>query len=147
MIKISKKIEYSLIALQHIHQKNDGELTTARELVQKFDIPFDTTSKVLQQLNSSKILSSIQGSKGGYFLDKELASISYMELCRVIEKKSFYLDCGPCTISDNCNITATVINLNSAAIDFFESLSLEQLLDYPQLINKTSNINQIGAHE
>lgn len=137
MIKISKKIEYSLIALKYIHQKDAGELTSAREVVDKFKLPFDTTAKVLQQLNMHKILNSIQGPKGGYFLEKSLEEISYMDLCRIIEKKSFFINCSPCDLADLCNISQPLKNLNNSITAFFESLTLAQLLDNPSLISKT----------
>lgn len=137
MIKISKKIEYSLIALKYIQQKNAGELTSAREVVDRFNLPFDTTAKVLQQLNIHKILNSIQGPKGGYFLEKDLDKTSYMDLCRIIEKKSFFIDCSPCDLADLCNISQPLKNLNNSIIAFFESLTLAQLLDNQSLISKT----------
>ena len=65
-----------------------------------------------------------------------------MDLCRIIEKKNVFIDCSPCDLSSSCNITGPLKNLNSAIIDFFESLTLQQLLEETSLVSKTINFNK-----
>ena len=67
MLKINKKVEYALIALKLMLEKEQGELTTAREVSDKFHTPFDTTAKVMQMMNSARMLESVKGVKGGYY--------------------------------------------------------------------------------
>lgn len=66
MFKINRKLEYALIALNHIGSVEKGELTTAKEICDTYNIPFDPTSRVLQIMTQKKILQAAHGVNGGY---------------------------------------------------------------------------------
>ncbi len=136
MIKINRKIEYALMALKLMKEKNSSDLTTAREVCDRFETPFDTTSKVMQLMNNCGILLSHKGVKGGYTLAKDLSHISYMELVELIEGKSFMMDCheGPCDLFHKCNITQPIKRLNDYLITIFNSISLNELLAEDNLL-------------
>jgi len=130
MITINRKVEYALMVLKLMKDKELTELTTAREASDRFEIPFDTTAKVMQQMNGASILHSHKGVKGGYTLARDLKFISYMELAELIEGKSFMLDCheGPCDLIHSCNISQPIKRLNDYLINIFTSLTLDELL-------------------
>lgn len=130
MIKINRKVEYALMVLKLMKDKGQNELTTAREACDRYDLPFDTTAKVMQQMNGAEILHSLKGVKGGYTLARELSSISYIELAELIEGKSFMMDCheGPCDLIHSCNISQPIKRLNDYLINIFSSLTLHELL-------------------
>jgi Rrf2 family protein len=136
MIKINRKVEYALMVLKHMKEKGQSELTTAREVCDRFDLPFDTTAKVMQQMNSAAILHSIKGVKGGYTMARDLSTISYMELAELIEGKSFMMDCheGPCDLYHKCNISQPIKRLNDYIINIFNSLTLNELLAEDNLL-------------
>ena len=139
MLKINKKVEYALMALKFMADKqsqsleSEHALTSAREICAEFNIPFDTTAKVMQQMNNQDILKSTKGIKGGYSLNKNLDEITYMELVRLIEgKKEIGRVCsgtkGTCELFSKCNITTPVEQLNRKLNAFLETLSLSELL-------------------
>ena len=132
MLKINKKIEYALIALKYMAQKREGELTSARELYDLFKTPFDTTAKVMQAMNQAKLLYSVKGIKGGYGLAKDLKSITYIELAKLIEGKDFGSFCqnskGLCDLYETCNIITPLDQLNHKLNDFLSHLTLHELL-------------------
>lgn len=136
MIKISRKVEYALMVLNLMKDKAPGELTSAREVCDRFQTPFDTTAKVMQQMNSQGILRSIKGVKGGYELDCDLSQVSYFELAELIEGKSFIMDCheGPCDLFHKCNIGQPIKRLNDYLINIFSALSLDELLASDNLL-------------
>ncbi len=136
MIKINRKIEYALMALKLMKEKNLSELTTAREVCDRFETPFDTTSKVMQLMNNCGVLLSHKGVKGGYTLARDLSEVSYMELVELIEGKSFMMDCheGPCDLYHKCNITQPIKRLNDYLINIFNSISLNELLAEDNLL-------------
>ena len=74
MLRINKKVEYAMMVLKFLADKPHDELVTARDICNKFSTPFDSTAKVMQKLNSAKILNSVKGIKGGYSLKKNLIS-------------------------------------------------------------------------
>lgn len=136
MIKINRKVEYALMVLKLMKEKTPGDLTTAREVCDKFETPFDTTAKVMQQMNNAGILHSQKGVKGGYTLARELSEVTYMDLVQLIEGKSFMMDChdGPCELYHSCNISQPIKRLNDYLINIFSSLTLNELLAEDNLL-------------
>lgn len=141
MIKINRKVEYALMVLKLMKEKELTELTTAREVCDRFNTPFDTVAKVMQQMNTAGILHSHKGVKGGYTLSKDLNLVSYMELVEMIEGKSFMMDChdrgddkGPCDLYHSCNITQPIKRLNDYLINIFRALTLNELLSEDNLL-------------
>lgn len=136
MIKINRKTEYALMVLKLMKDKDVSELTTAREVCDTFDTPFDTTAKVMQLMNSAGILHSQKGVKGGYTIAVDLSQVSYMQLVELIEGKSFMMDCheGPCELLHSCNITQPIRRLNDYLINIFNALSLNELLAEDNLL-------------
>lgn len=133
MIKINRKVEYALMTLKYMADKGAEELTSAREVCDHFQTPFDTTAKVMQAMNNAKMLHSIQGVKGGYTLARGLEDISYMELTRVVEGKDFGMSCrrggkAHCELAGTCNIITPVERLNHKLNKYLENLSLKELL-------------------
>jgi Rrf2 family protein len=136
MIKINRKVEYALMVLKMMQDKERADLTTAREVCDLYELPFDTTAKVMQQMNGAGILHSHKGVKGGYTLARDLSSISYIELAELIEGKSFMMDCheGPCDLFHSCNISQPIKRLNDYILNIFRSLSLQELLAEDNLL-------------
>ena len=130
MLKINRKVEYALMVLKLMSDKNPEELTSAREVCDRFHTPFDTTSKVMQQLNLAGILSSVKGTKGGYSLHHDLSQLSYLQLVELIEGKGFGVDCheGQCELMGSCNISGPIKRLNDYVVAIFSSLSVQELL-------------------
>lgn len=130
MIKINRKVEYALMVLMLMKEKEGQELTTAREVCDRFNTPFDTTAKVMQLMNNAGILHSHKGVKGGYTLARDLMQVSYRELVQLIEGKSFMMDChqGPCELIHSCNITQPIKRLNDYLLLIFSSLTIHELL-------------------
>ncbi len=136
MIKINRKVEYALMVLKMMKEKGPCELTTAREVCDRYQTPFDTTAKVMQQMNTAGILHSQKGVKGGYTLARDLGAVSYIDLVEIIEGKSFMMDCheGPCELIHKCNISQPIKRLNDYLINIFNSLSLNELLSEDNLL-------------
>ena len=129
MLKMSRKVEYALMILKYT-EEHAPQGVSARMICEKFGIPFDTTSKVMQQLARHHILISHQGVKGGYELKTSLQKISLLKLAEIIEGKTTHFDClnGSCNLSSQCNINHPIEKLNKKLIKYFNSLNLYELL-------------------
>lgn len=130
MVKINRKVEYALMVLKLMQERAGDELTTAREVCDQFKTPFDTTAKVMQQLNLAGVLTSHKGVKGGYQLSGDLRQLSYLALVEIIEGKASVVDCheGPCDLIDSCNITVPIKRFNSYLTGILSSLSVYELV-------------------
>lgn len=136
MIKINRKVEYALMVLKAMKDKELSDLTTAREVCDRFHTPFDTTAKVMQQMNAGGILQSQKGVKGGYTLAKDLSKVTYIDLAQMIEGKSFMMDCheGPCDLYHTCNISQPIKRLNDYVLSIFSTLTLNEILAEDNLL-------------
>lgn len=106
MFKLSKKIEYAILALQHLSMKQ-GSLLTAKELSSELDVPFEFLSKSLQKLMKSGIVESVQGTKGGYQLSKPAEDISIEEVFAALDEKQAIVECASHGDEENCHRIAS----------------------------------------
>ena len=133
MLKINRKLEYALMVLKFMAtEKMPGELTTAREICDRFSCPFNTVSKIMQTMNEAGILQSLQGVKGGYRQIRALLDISFHELFILIEKKEdtsiCHKDEGLCDLFSTCNIITPVNRLNIQLGRYLAGLNLRDVL-------------------
>lgn len=131
MLRFSKKAEYALIAMVHIAKKTDDELTTARELSDKFDISLELMGKLLQTLVRHNLIASIQGVKGGYYLNKPMSDISIRSIVTAVDGPVEITTCREndgttkCKREKICNIRESIIGIQSALENFFNNLTLK----------------------
>ena len=90
MLRLSKKADYALIAMKHLAQ-NARPSTSAREIAEQYDIPIELLAKVLQRLVRTGLLTSTQGTRGGYTLSRAAKSISIADVIQAID--------GPFTVT------------------------------------------------
>lgn len=132
MNKLNRKVEYSLMALKHMSRKVPGELTSAKEVSDSYHAPFDATARVMQLMASRGWLKSEQGAAGGYQITKDLSKVTLAELIEVIQGPTQIAKCmgkdEPCEMQTSCNIISPVANLNQRLNEFYESVTLKELL-------------------
>lgn len=132
MNKINRKVEYALMSLKYMTLKIPGDLTSAKEVSETFKTPFDATAKVMQVMAQSGLLRSEQGTNGGYQITGDLNQTSLLDLLEMIEGPTSLVKCfqkeSQCEIKGQCNIISPIHNLNQKYQDFFEKVSLKELL-------------------
>ena len=50
MLKITRKVEYALIALRHFQSQEKDKLTSSKEMAETYGIPKELLAKILQKL-------------------------------------------------------------------------------------------------
>ena len=90
MLKISKKADYALMALQHIAAVQFGDVTPGRvvntkEIAEEYNIPLELLAKVLQTLAKNALIESHNGPKGGYVLARRAHQITIAQILESIE--------------------------------------------------------------
>lgn len=131
MMKFSKKVEYALIALLHIAKKSNGELTTARELSEKFSISLELMGKILQSLVKSRLIVSVQGVKGGYYLARPMDQINISSVIRAIDGPIALTDCiatgnpETCDRGRNCLIRNSMEDIQLKLVQMLDQISLK----------------------
>jgi len=100
MLRLSKKTDYALIAMKHLAQRRPAASTSAREIAEQYDIPVELMAKVLQRLARRGLVTSHQGTRGGYRLSRPSAIISVAEIIQTIDGPLTVTACS--TDSENC---------------------------------------------
>ena len=72
MLNITKTVEYALIAMKHMNQKDGNALSSSREISENYHIPKELMAKTMQKLSKKGYNRSIKGSFGGYYLNISL---------------------------------------------------------------------------
>lgn len=133
MIRISKKVEYALIALKFI-SRSDNKLVTAREISDTNNIPYDLLSKILQKLKNENILASNQGTNGGYFMNKRPDEIPLFSLMTAIDGDTAIAEClhesadKDCYLSDTCSIKSPVSQLQKEVEELFKKKTISDFV-------------------
>ena len=135
MLKLSKKTEYAFMAARHLALNNSGHYSTAKEIAENYDIPYHLIAKVLQNFTKSKIVTSFQGVKGGYKLNRSPDNISLVEIIKAVESNYQLTECmehdnssSTCSHLDCCKIRDPLIEIQRKIDDVFEQTSLKQIL-------------------
>ncbi len=131
MMKFSKKVEYALIALLHMAKKSADELTTARELSDKYNISLELMGKILQSLVKSGMVISVQGVKGGYYLAQPIDRINISSVITAIDGPIAIADCldadeeTVCERERNCLIRKSMEDIQSKLVNLLDEITLK----------------------
>ena len=115
MLKLTRKLEYALIALRHMQDKGDTFIS-AKEIAETYLIPKELLSKTLQQMARLNYIKATQGPRGGYRIRKGLTEISMTQFMEDLEGPFGIVDCNissDCIQLDNCNIRMPLKQINS----------------------------------
>jgi Rrf2 family protein len=130
MLKLSKKVEYGLISLMHMDSVQNGDLATARELSDLYNIPAELLGKVLQSLVRGHLIVSAQGAKGGYRLACDLQRITLGEVVEAVEGPMRITVCQDdpscCDQYSKCNIKRPVFQVQKQLTDYMYGLPLSE---------------------
>lgn len=125
-------MEYALVALKYMAGKIPGELTSAKEISDKFHTPFDVTARVMQMLTQKGLLKSEHGPQGGYAIAKDLNRVSFNDLLEIVEGPTQIVKClqkdEACDVQAHCNIVSPVQTLNQKLVQFYSGLKLKDLV-------------------
>ena len=100
MLRLSKKADYALIAMKHLATRADAASASAREIAEQYDIPVELMAKVLQRLARRGLLTSHQGTRGGYRLSRPSHAISVADVIQAIDGPLTVTACS--TDAENC---------------------------------------------
>ena len=133
MIRISKKVEYALLACRYLAVKGD-ELAAVKEMSDNLKVSYEFLAKTLQKLSKSGIAKSYQGVTGGYKLIKAPASISIFEIIMAIEGKNAIVRCisrngMTCNGADECALQLPMAILQSKFENILKTTKLTEIIN------------------
>ena len=134
MFQLSKKIEYGLIAIRHMAGESGGKIFTAKEIADRYHIPYDLLAKVMQKLAKKGFITSYQGVNGGYILTRNPYDIKVSEVINAIEQKEnvTIIQCEAespenCIIHETCTIKSPLVKLQNNINKMFDDLTIMEM--------------------
>ena len=130
MLKISRKVEYALIALRPIQGLKKEELASAKELAASYGVPKELLAKVLQRLAKKNIINAVKGPYGGYRLAIDPESMKLTEFFEIIEGPMGIMDCyfeSGCEQIEGCTIRTPINRINDSIRTMFNNMTLAEV--------------------
>lgn len=132
MLKLSKKVEYALIVLLDLGERQNLGVVATKELAHQYHIPYDILGKVLQVLSKNGLVRSVQGVKGGYMMMRPLDDISLQQVIEAVDGPIALTAClSPgavvCEQRPNCTIRTPMIMIQNDLNDYFKKITLNTL--------------------
>ncbi len=134
MLRLTKKADYSLIALKHfaIRLHQTGGSVSAKEVSDSCGIPLPVLSKLLQKLGKSGFLTSEYGTNGGYRLARDPQRISALEVIRAIDGPIVLANCFTegsfCGHSGRCTVKRPLRKIHDGILRLLDSVSIQDML-------------------
>src|SRR5579884_1974617 len=134
MLRLTKKADYSLIALKHFaaSQRSGSVALSAKEVADRCGIPLPILSKLLQKLGKSGFLSSAYGTNGGYRLARNPRDISALEVIRAIDGPIVLANCftehAYCGHSGRCTVKRPLKRIHEGILRLLNSVSIKDML-------------------
>ncbi len=130
MLRLSKRVEYGLIALQQLARS--GNVLTAREIADENNISYDLVAKIMQDLKRDGMILSQQGVRGGYTLMLAPQQISVSRVIDALEEESSITECTSdtecCSRESVCTIKGPMHKLQEQVEQVLNSVTIAQLL-------------------
>ena len=131
MLRLTKKIDYGLIAIYYIASCNVEKIVNTKTISGLFDIPMEHLAKVLQKLAKNGLVRSQNGPKGGYALAKKLSDITIAEVFTSIEGPIEMTNCRTgdaiCEQFSRCNVRDPLLKIQERIVLFLNQTTLDQL--------------------
>ncbi len=145
MLKLSKKADYGLMALQYIASIQFGDVTQARiintkEIAEEYHIPVELLAKVLQTLAKHGVVESQNGPKGGYLLARPARAITIAQVLEAIEGPLGIADCyhdkdaSSCLQREHCNIRTPLLKIQDSIYQLLNNMTVEDMMGGTPLI-------------
>lgn len=136
MLRLSKKAEYGLMAMQYIAAR-PGTVVSAKEIADEYGISFELLSKVLQLLMRRDIIQSYKGVNGGYVMLLHPSSVNIADVIHAIEGRSSLVRCTeesteePCTCRhyDCCTIRTPMQKIQERLDKVLASMTIAEMMD------------------
>lgn len=135
MLQISKKVEYALIAIRHMAVQPNSTIVTAKEVADRYRIPYEVMAKVLQKLAKVGLVVSLQGVHGGYTLVRRPSEIHVSEVFQAIEGKPSValVQCEAespenCSIHSTCTIKDPLVKIQDGINNIFQHMTVSEIV-------------------
>lgn len=127
-MQLTRFTDLGLRVLMYLSQSKPDEVTTIGEITQRFNVPHNHLTKVVQFMGQKGWLHNLRGKGGGIQLAKPPSEYRLGEVIRTLEHTTDLINCNepPCALSGQCLLKGI---LGRAKEKFYRELDLYTLAD------------------
>ena len=135
-MKLSKRGEYGLRALQDLAKHHGGGPIPNKELAERNNIPPRFLEQIMLTLKHGRIVRSQKGPQGGYYLARPPEEITLAEVVRLLDgplapvscvSETAYESCG-CPDMEACGLRQVMREVRDMVAGFMERTTLADLV-------------------
>jgi len=141
-VRLSKKGEYAIKALQYFSLNRQKEIVRISEISEKEKIPLKFLEQILLSLKKSGILQSKLGLKGGYKLARPPEKLSLGEILRIIDGPVDPVECiredrqESCQEEGECSLRLIMMEIKEAISQILDRITLQELCNRSEELRK-----------
>ncbi len=130
MLKLSKLTDYATVVLSYM-AKDPVNMHASQEISESTGIALPTVSKILKLLVKAKVLTSVRGAKGGYFLARAPEKITVATVINALEGPIALTECSVshinCGHAAGCDIQGNWDLINQKILKLLEAVTLADM--------------------
>src|SRR4051812_19108775 len=132
-MRLSHLADYAVVLMTAAARRPAGARLSATELAQETGVPLPTAQKLMGQLASCGLLTSIRGASGGFALSKAAAEISLADIVEAVEgpiamtQCSGHEDASDCALDAHCRVKPHMGVVSNAVRGALGAVSLTEL--------------------
>ena len=135
-MKLSKRGEYGLRALQDLARNLDEGPVRSKDLARRNNIPRKFLEQIMLTLKHGRIVHSQRGPKGGYYLARSPEAIDLGEVVRLLDgplapiscvSETAFEPCG-CPDMEACGLRRVMQDVRDTVAEMMESTTLADLI-------------------
>ena len=135
MLRLTKRADYGLMAIDYIAAHGDEGAVSAKRIAEEFSIPQERLAKILQRLAKKRLITSQNGPKGGYVLTRAAREITVGQVVRALEGPVRIVSCmveqEDCPQFSRCNLRRPVQKIQASISSLLDAMTLEELTADP----------------
>ena len=104
MTLISRKVDYALLILSHLHHEPVG--ASAREIADCYSLSRAFVANILKELCQKGFVTSHRGVRGGYMLQRPAEAMTLAGLMDALDDQFSLAECNKIEPEDACSLTS-----------------------------------------
>lgn len=134
MLKLSKKVDYGLMAISHIAYREEDRVVNSKHIAEEYHIPQELLAKILQKLARQGLITSQNGPRGGYVLAKDPREITVGEVIKAIEGPIGLVNCyigNDCQQIGKCSVRQPIQKIQNSIAQLLDSITIDEMTRLP----------------
>ena len=132
-MRLTHLADYAVVMMTAAARRGDAVRMSAAELAQDTGVPLPTAQKLMGQLASAGLLTSVRGAGGGFTLARPVTEISLADIVEAVEGPIAMTMCSgsdeasECALDAHCRVKPHMGIVSNAVRGALGAVSLQQL--------------------